>query len=85
MNGPEEMNVSEGGGSCQELIDDRHEALPFFEKGCVARILEFVVRDVGQLFEERLDDEVLDEILRAIHYQSWDGDAGKTINDRPVG
>ena len=51
----------------------------------MARVLEFVVRDLGQLFEEWLDDEVLDEVLRAIHYQSWDGDAGKTINDRPVG
>ena len=51
----------------------------------MARILEFVVRDVRHLFEEWLDDEILDEILRAIHHQSWDCDARETINDRPIG
>lgn len=51
----------------------------------MARVLEFVVRDVGHIFEEWLDDKILYEILRSIHHQRWDYDAGETINDRPVG
>jgi len=44
-----------------------------------------MVRDVGDLVEEWLDDKILNEIPRAIHHQSWDRDAVETINDRPVG
>ena len=51
----------------------------------MARILEFVIRDVGHPVEEWLDDKILDVILRAIHHQSWNCDIGETIDDRPVG
>ena len=51
----------------------------------MARILEFVVYDVGHPLEEWLDDEILNEIPRAINHQSWDYDAGETIDYRPVG
>jgi len=51
----------------------------------MARILEFVVRDVGHPVEEWLDDEILDVILRAIDHQSWNCDIGETINGCPVG
>jgi len=57
-----------GGRSLQEPTDERHEALPFFEKWCMARILEFMVRNMGQLLGPQLNDKVLDEILRAVNY-----------------
>jgi len=51
----------------------------------MARILEFMVHNMGQLLGPQLNDRVLHEIHRAINYQNRDRDIVETVNDCPVG
>jgi len=67
----------------QELRDDPHVCLSFLPERGVTGVLELDLSGVGNVIEERLDDEILSHVSCTVDHERLHVDVVQTVDDCP--